>query len=165
MRHTCDEACIHTIAAKIVNRAYPIDAVSVFWVGDFLSRRLKAEGIEYTEQVVLNGDVHNFTTIWEYHYMSPRHGEVYAYQTCGRVGLDDWACCVVLTRKKLDTGMAIRAIMAGSEAYSFVSRRKILTEEEIVGIADRVRWYVEKSLEGAPEHIKRLLRIGGGHEP
>jgi hypothetical protein len=28
MRHTCDETCIHTIAAKIVNRAYPIDAVS-----------------------------------------------------------------------------------------------------------------------------------------
>jgi hypothetical protein len=35
MRHSCDETCIHTIAAKIVNRAYPIDAVSVFWVGDF----------------------------------------------------------------------------------------------------------------------------------
>jgi hypothetical protein len=52
--------------------------------------------------------------------------------------------------------------MAGSEAYSFVSRRKIQTEEEIAGIADRVRWYVEKSLEGAPERIKRLLRIGGG---
>jgi hypothetical protein len=49
MRHTCDESCIHTIAAKIVNRAYSIDAISVFWVGDFLSRRLKAEGVEYVE--------------------------------------------------------------------------------------------------------------------
>jgi hypothetical protein len=37
MRHTCDETCIHTIAAKI-------DVISVFWVGGFLSRHLKAEG-------------------------------------------------------------------------------------------------------------------------
>jgi hypothetical protein len=162
MRHTCDEACIHTIAAKILNRAYPIDAISVFWVGNFLSKRLKAEGVEYVEQVILNGDVHNFTTIWEYHYISPRHGEVFAYQTCGRVGMDDWACCVVLTQKKLDVGTAIRAIMAGSEAYTLVSKRKIQTEEEIAGIADRVRWYVEESLRSAPERIKRLLRIGGG---
>ncbi len=157
MRHTCDESCIHTIAAKIVNRAYSIDAISVFWVGDFLSRRLKAEGVEYVEQVILEGDIHNFTTILEYHYISPRHGEVFAYQTCGRVGLDDWACCVVLTRKKLDAGMAIRAIMASSEAYNLVSRRKIQTEEEVAGIADRVRWYVEKSLKDAPERIQRLL--------
>jgi hypothetical protein len=70
MRYACDEACIHTIAAKIVNRAYPVDAVSVFWVGDFLSKRLKAEGVKYVEQVILNGDVHNFTMIGEYHYRS-----------------------------------------------------------------------------------------------
>jgi hypothetical protein len=157
MSHTCDETCIHIIAAKVVNRAYPVDAISVFWVDDFLSKRLKAEGVEYVEQVILNGDVHNFTTIWEYHYISPRHGEVFAYQTCGRVGLDDWACCIVLTRKKLDARMAIRAIMAGSEAYNLVSRRKVHTEEEIAGIADRVRWYVEESLKDAPESIRKLL--------
>jgi hypothetical protein len=50
--------------------------------------------------------------------------------------------------------------------HTIVSKRKIQTEEEIAGIAERIRWYVEKSLEGAPERIKRLLRIGGqGHEP
>jgi hypothetical protein len=25
----------------------------------------------------LKGDVHDFTTIWELHYISPNHGEVY----------------------------------------------------------------------------------------
>jgi hypothetical protein len=47
--------------------------------------------------------------------------------------------------------------MASSEAYNLVSKRKIQTEEEIAGIADRVRWYVEESLRSAPERIKRLL--------
>jgi hypothetical protein len=32
MKHTCDGSYIHTIAAKIVNHSYPIDAISVFWV-------------------------------------------------------------------------------------------------------------------------------------
>jgi hypothetical protein len=41
VKHVCDERCIHTVAAKILNMLYDVGAVSVFWVGDFFSTILK----------------------------------------------------------------------------------------------------------------------------
>jgi hypothetical protein len=158
VKHVCDERCIHTVAAKILNMVYDVGAVSVFWVGDFLSTYLKKHGgVECEERVILKGDVHDFTTIWEIHYISSNHGEVYGYQTCGRFGLDDWGCCVVLTKNRLDTGMAIKAIMAGSKAYNILIKRKPSSEEEFSDDATWVKYNVEKELERAPPYIKALL--------
>jgi hypothetical protein len=161
VKHVCDERCIHTLAAKILNMAYDVGAISVFWVGDFLSLYLKERmGIECESHIILEGDVHNFTAIEELHYTSPIHGEVYAYQSCGRIGLDDWACCVVLTKNRLNKGMAIKAIMAGSKAYNLLIKsvkRKPTTDEELLDDAMWVKYNVEKELERAPPHIKALL--------
>jgi hypothetical protein len=158
VKHVCDERCIHTVAAKILNMAYDVGAISVFWVGDFLSLYLRKHmGIECEKHVILEGHVHDFTAIEELHYTSPNHGEVYAYQSCGRIGLDDWACCVVLTKNRLNKGMAIKAIMAGSKAYNLLIKRKPSTEEEFFDDAIWVKYNVEKELERAPQHIKELL--------
>jgi hypothetical protein len=122
-----------SLKAEIVNRAYDVDAVAVLFAGNSFGAHLQAKYIFY------QADVFHYKggfKVHEYRYYSDElRSSLYAYEH---------DCFTVVTRKKLDPKLALRAVLTCVKTFHTPLNGENLSGEDLERLTYSLKVGVEK---------------------
>jgi hypothetical protein len=122
-----------SLKAEIVNRAYDVDAVAVLFTGNGFGACLQAKYIFYQSNVF---HYRGGFKIREYRYYSDElRSSIYAYEH---------DCFTIVTRKKLDPKLALRAVLTCVKTFHTPLNGENLSGEDLERVAYSLKAGVEK---------------------
>jgi hypothetical protein len=122
-----------SLKAEIVNRAYDVGAVAVLFTGNSFGACLQAKYIFYQSNVF---HYRGGFKIREYRYYSDElRSSLYAYEH---------DCFTIVTRKKLDPKLALRAVLTCVKTFHTPLNGENLSGEDLERLAYSLKAGVEK---------------------
>jgi hypothetical protein len=122
-----------SLKAEIVNRAYDVGAVAVLFAGNSFGACLQAKYIFYQSNVF---HYRGGFKIREYRYYSDElRSSLYAYEH---------DCFTVVTRKRLDPKLALRAVLTCVETFHIPLNGENLSGEDLERLTYSLKVGVEK---------------------